>query len=67
MTLTCQLGDMAVGTTRSFNVYVVVKGSRGDVTNTATAVSTTTDLAPANNISTRIVRIGNGWRHSRRL
>ena len=59
LTLTCQLGDMAVGTTRSFNVYVVVKGSRGDVTNTATAVSTTTDLAPANNISTRIVRIGN--------
>jgi uncharacterized repeat protein (TIGR01451 family) len=58
-TLTCQLGDMAVGTSRSFNVYVVVKGSRGDVANTATAVSTTTDPNTNNNVSTRIVRIGN--------
>jgi uncharacterized repeat protein (TIGR01451 family) len=59
LTLTCQLGDMAVGTSRSFNIYMVVKGSRGDVTNTATAVSSTTDPITNNNISTRVVRIGN--------
>ncbi|HEY0662006.1 MAG TPA: DUF11 domain-containing protein [Lysobacter sp.] len=57
-TLTCQLGDMPLGTTRSFNVYVVVKGSRGDVSNTATVVSATTDPNLANNTSVRVVKIG---------
>lgn len=58
-TLTCVLGDMAVGTSRSFNVYMVVKGSRGNITNTATTVSDTTDTNTSNNVSTLVVRVGN--------
>lgn len=57
--LTCQLGDMDVGATRSFIVNVVIKGSRGDVSNTATATSSTIDPNAGNNASTRVVRIGN--------
>jgi large repetitive protein len=59
LTLTCVLGDMDVGTSRSFNINMVIKGSRGDVSNTATAVSSTTDPDTNNNLSTRTVRIGN--------
>lgn len=58
-TLTCVIGDMAVGASRSFNVNMVIKGSRGDVINTASASSTTTDNVSANNTSVRVVRIGN--------
>ena len=56
--LTCNQGDLAVGETKSFFVYVVVKGSRGDVSNTASVTSATTDPTPANNSSTRVVTIG---------
>lgn len=56
--LTCQVGDMPVGSTRSFNVYLVVKGSRGNVSNTAIVNSATTDPNLANNASTRVVRVG---------
>ncbi len=56
--LTCQLGDMALGTTRSFNVYLVVKGSRGQVTNTASVGSATTDPNATNNSSIRVVTVG---------
>ena len=59
VTLTCVLGDMAPASSRSFNVYMVIKGSRGNVSNTATAAGSTTDANGANNVSTRIVRIGN--------
>jgi uncharacterized repeat protein (TIGR01451 family) len=57
-TLNCALGTMAVGSSRSFQVYMVVKGSRGDIDNTAVVTSTTTDPAPANNSATRTVTIG---------
>lgn len=53
--LTCNMGDLAVGQSRTFFVYVVIKGNPGSVTNTATASSTTADPAPANNTSVRIV------------
>lgn len=56
--LTCQLGDMALGMTRSFNVYLVVKGSRGQVTNTASVGSATVDPNSANNTSIRVVTVG---------
>jgi uncharacterized repeat protein (TIGR01451 family) len=59
-TLTCQLGDMEVGATRSFNINMVVKGSRGNVGNTVTVTSPTTDTSLGNNVSTRIVVIGGG-------
>jgi uncharacterized repeat protein (TIGR01451 family) len=59
-TLTCQLGDMEVGATRSFNINMVIKGSRGNVGNTVTVTSPTTDTNLGNNVSTRIVGIGGG-------
>ena len=40
----CNLGDMEVGQTKTFFVYVTIKGSKGDVSNTATVVSQTVDL-----------------------
>jgi hypothetical protein len=57
-TLTCTLGDMAVGETRSFNVYMVVKGSRGQVVNQASVDSATMDPNPVNDADTRTVTIG---------
>jgi M6 family metalloprotease-like protein/uncharacterized repeat protein (TIGR01451 family) len=55
--LVCDLGDMAVGQTRQFFVYVTIKGSKGSVSNTATVASQTTDLVAGNNSSTRVVTI----------
>ena len=56
--LVCDLGDMAVGQTKTFFVYVTIKGSKGDVSNTASVASQTTDPVAGNNSSTRIVKIG---------
>ncbi len=56
--LTCNLGNMAVGTSKSFNVYMTVKGARGEVSNTASVTSATTDPVSTNNSSTRVVTIG---------
>ena len=58
-TLTCNMGDLAVSQTKTFFVYVQVKGSRGEVSNTASVTSATTDPSAANNTSTRIVTVGN--------
>ena len=60
LTLTCVLGDMAVGATRAFNINMTVKGSKGSVSNTANVASPTTDPTPANNSSTRIVTVSGG-------
>jgi uncharacterized repeat protein (TIGR01451 family) len=56
--LTCNQGDLAVGETKTFFVYVVIKGNKGDVSNTASVTSATTDLILGNNTSTRVVTIG---------
>jgi uncharacterized repeat protein (TIGR01451 family) len=58
LTLTCNLGNMPVGTSRSFNINMVIKGSRGAVSNTATVSSSTTDPNTVNNTATRTVTIG---------
>jgi len=58
-TLSCNMGDLAVSQTKTFFVYVQVKGSRGEVSNTASVTSATTDPSAANNTSTRIVTVGN--------
>jgi uncharacterized repeat protein (TIGR01451 family) len=58
LTLTCNLGNMPVGTNKSFIVRELVKGSKGQVTNTASVASSTTELSSANNTSTRVVTIG---------
>lgn len=57
LTLTCSLGDIPVGQTRSFNIYLTVRGARGLVTNTAIVSSGTADPDPGNNTVTRDVTI----------
>ena len=58
LTLTCSFGKFAAGASKSINVYVTVKGSRGQIVNTASVASSTTDPNSANNSSTRTVLIG---------
>ena len=58
--LVCNLGDMEVGQVKTFFVYVTIKGSKGDVSNTAIVASQTVELVPANNSSTRIVSVKGG-------
>ncbi len=60
LTLTCDLGTIAAGGSKSFNVYVRIKGSKGEVTNTASVTSSTADPNTANNSSTRVVLIKGG-------
>jgi len=57
-TLTCNLGDMAVAQSKTFFIYVLIKGSRGPVSNTASVTSATTDPIGGNNSSTKVVTIG---------
>ena len=58
--LTCNMGTLLVGQSKSFNINMTVKGSRGTVTNTATVSSTTTDPTPANNTSVLNVTVQGG-------
>ena len=57
-TLVCNMGDLALGQTRTFFVYVLIKGSQGNVSNTASVTSSTPDPNLANNSSTRVVLVG---------
>lgn len=59
-TLTCSLGLIPAEATRTINVYVRVKGSKGQLTSTAALSSTTADPVAANNSSTRVVLIKGG-------
>jgi len=56
--LTCALGPMPAGTSRSFNIYERINGNQGDVDNTASVASSTTDPNLANNTAIRTVTIG---------
>lgn len=56
--LTCSLGTIAAGGTKTITIIVVFKGSRGIVSNTADVTSTTTDPDLGNNASTRTVLVG---------
>ena len=47
--LTCNVGDLNVGETRNFNIYLLVKGNKGTITDTAVVTSPTVDPVPANN------------------
>jgi len=58
--LSCNMGNMAVGTSKSFNVYMTVKGSRGQVSNTASVSSATVDPVAPNNTSTSIITVKGG-------
>jgi uncharacterized repeat protein (TIGR01451 family) len=57
-TLTCTVGTLAIGESRSLNVNVIVKGSRGSVSNTGIVSSSTTDPVAGNNTSVRTVTVG---------
>jgi uncharacterized repeat protein (TIGR01451 family) len=57
-TLSCNMGTIAAGTSKSFNIYELINGSQGSVSNTATVSSATTDPNSLNNTSTRTVTIG---------
>lgn len=59
-TLTCPMGVIPVGSTKSFNVHVTVKGNKGEVTNVASVSTSTTDPVGANNTSVRKVLIKGG-------
>ncbi|HSP54091.1 MAG TPA: hypothetical protein VLS25_00755, partial [Dehalococcoidia bacterium] len=56
--LTCNLGTIPNGGTKTVTVIVVYKGSRGWIDNTANVTTTTTDPDSGNNSSTRSVLIG---------
>jgi uncharacterized repeat protein (TIGR01451 family) len=55
--LTCNLGDMAIGESKSFNIYLLVKGNKGAISNTAEVTSSTVDPLPANNSKTLVVQV----------
>jgi hypothetical protein len=59
-TLTCGIGTLAAGASKDFYVYVSVKGAQGDVTNVATASSSTNDPTAANNTATKTVSVKGG-------
>ncbi len=55
--LTCNMGDMAVGESKSFNIYLLIKGNRGAISNTVSVSSATVDLVPGNNSATLVVQV----------
>lgn len=58
--LTCKLGDMPVGTSKSFNINITVRGARGQVDNTASVTSATVDPVGGNNTVTSSVIVQGG-------
>jgi uncharacterized repeat protein (TIGR01451 family) len=60
LTLTCSLGSVPAGETVTFNVYVRVNGSKGQIVNIASVTSSTFDPVLSNNSSTRVVLIKGG-------
>ncbi len=60
LTLTCNLGAISPGGSKSFNIYVTVKGNKGQVTNKASVGSDTFDPNTTDNSSTRVVLIKGG-------
>ncbi len=59
-TLTCALGNLAVGATDTITVNVSVTALTGTITNTATVTSTTPDSDSSNNTSSTTTQITNG-------
>ena len=60
LVLTCNLGTIEGATSRTFNVYVRIKGSKGVVTNNASVTSSVFDWKLSNNTSTRNILIKGG-------
>jgi uncharacterized repeat protein (TIGR01451 family) len=55
--LTCNLGTMPTGTNKSFNIYELINGNQGSISNTASVAGSTTDPNSANNTSTLVVAV----------
>jgi uncharacterized repeat protein (TIGR01451 family) len=56
---TCNLGTLAPLATKSITIAIILKGKSGEVSNTASVLSTTFDPDPSNNSSTKVVISGN--------
>jgi uncharacterized repeat protein (TIGR01451 family) len=54
-TLTCNLGTLQAGQSVEFFIYVMIRGSQGEVVNTVSVTSTTFDPNTANNTKSRTV------------
>jgi uncharacterized repeat protein (TIGR01451 family) len=55
--LTCNMGNMPVGTSKSFIVNMTVKGNRGTISNVVSVASSTTDPNSGNNTATANVGV----------
>jgi len=60
LVLTGNLGAVEASTTRSFDVYVKIRGRKGAVTNPASIGGATADPVASNNASTRVVLVRGG-------
>jgi uncharacterized repeat protein (TIGR01451 family) len=58
--LTCDLGAIPAATSRSFSVYVRIRGKQGLVSSSASVDSTTADPDPSDNTSTRTILVKGG-------
>jgi uncharacterized repeat protein (TIGR01451 family) len=56
--VTCNLGTIAAGAGKSFQIFMLAKGNRGVISNTADVTTSTVDPNLANNSSTKVVRMG---------
>jgi uncharacterized repeat protein (TIGR01451 family) len=60
LVLTCNLGVIAGGASKTFFVYVRIKGNQGTVSNTASVTNSVFDWKISNNSSTRVILIKGG-------
>jgi uncharacterized repeat protein (TIGR01451 family) len=60
LVLTCNLGAIEGGASKTFFVYVTIKGNQGAVSNTASVTSSVFDWKTSNNSSTRTILVKGG-------
>ncbi len=60
LVLTCNLGAIEGGASKTFFVYVTIKGNKGAVSNTASVTSSVFDWKSSNNSSTRVILVKGG-------
>ncbi len=56
--VTCSLGTIAAGASKSFQIFIIAKGNRGLINNTANVTTSTVDPDLSNNSDTKTVRVG---------
>jgi uncharacterized repeat protein (TIGR01451 family) len=60
LVLTCDLGAVPASTSRTFNVWVKIRGRQDSVSNSASVASATADPDSSNNSSTRVILVKGG-------